>query len=100
MTWLASAFAKYPELAVFLVVGLGSWLGKFKVKGIGLGPVTCSLLVGLGVGYLVNVPVAATAKAILFLLFLFSIGYSVGPQFFKAMKGGLTAGQNKNWPNS
>src|SRR5690349_18487459 len=42
MTWLASAFVKYPELAVFLVVGLGCWLGKFKIKGIGLGPVTCS----------------------------------------------------------
>lgn len=87
MTWLASAFSKYPELAVFLVVGLGCWLGKFKVKGIGLGPVTCSLLVGLAVGYFVDVPVAAMAKQILFLLFLFGIGFSVGPRFFSTMKG-------------
>jgi len=87
MTWVASALAKYPELAVFLVVGLGCWLGRFKIAGIGLGPVTCSLLVGLAVGYFVDVPVAATAKQILFLLFLFSIGFSVGPRFFSTMKG-------------
>jgi len=87
MTWLANALSRYPELAVFLVVGLGSWLGALKVYGIGLGPVTCSLLVGLGVGYFVDVPVAATAKQILFLLFLFSIGFSVGPRFFSTMKG-------------
>jgi putative transport protein len=87
MTWLANALSRYPELAVFLVVGLGCWLGALKVYGIGLGPVTCSLLVGLAVGYFVEVPVAATAKQILFLLFLFSIGFSVGPRFFSTMKG-------------
>jgi len=87
MTWFASALTKYPELAVFLVVGLGYWVGSFKIKGFGLGPVTGSLLVGLAVGYFVPVPVSSTAKSVLFLLFLFAIGYSVGPQFFKAMKG-------------
>lgn len=87
MTWLATTLTKYPELAVFLVVGIGYWVGSFKIKGFGLGPVTGSLLVGLAVGYLVPVPVSSTAKSVLFLLFLFAIGYSVGPQFFKAMKG-------------
>ncbi|MCC6869710.1 MAG: aspartate-alanine antiporter [Burkholderiales bacterium] len=87
MTWLASTFTKYPEIAVFLVVGVGYWVGAIKVMGFGLGPVTGSLLVGLLVGYVVPVPVSSTAKAVLFLLFLFAIGYSVGPQFFKAMKG-------------
>ena len=28
-----------------------------------------------------EVPVAATAKSVLFMLFLFGIGYSVGPKF-------------------
>jgi len=37
---------------------------------------------------MVEVPVSGTAKSLLFLLFLFSIGYSVGPNFFQAMKGG------------
>ena len=44
-------------------------------------------MVGVVVGYFFQVPISATAKSILFLLFLFSIGYSVGPQFFQAMKG-------------
>jgi putative transport protein len=87
MDWLAATFTKYPELAVFLAVGAGYWAGAFKFRGIGLGPVTCSLLAGCLVGYFFKVPVSATAKSILFLLFLFSIGYSVGPKFVAAMKG-------------
>ena len=80
-------FGKYPELAVFLVVGLGYWVGGFKFRGFGLGPVTGSLVVGVLVGCMVEVPISRTAKSMLFLLFLFSIGYSVGPKFFQAMKG-------------
>ena len=88
MHWLAQVLQKYPELAVLLSVGLGYWVGAIKYKGFGLGPVTGSLLVGLALGYLVEIPVSSTAKSLLFLLFLFSIGYSVGPSFFAAMKGG------------
>jgi putative transport protein len=87
MQWLAGMFAKYPELPVFLVVGIGYWIGGKKFRGFGLGPVTGSLVVGLAVGYAFKVEVSSTAKSILFLLFLFAIGYSVGPKFFKAMKG-------------
>jgi len=88
MQWLAQNLQKYPELAVLLAVGFGYWVGALKYKGFGLGPVTGSLLVGLVLGYLVEIPVSSTAKSLLFLLFLFSIGYSVGPSFFAAMKGG------------
>ncbi|MCC7487335.1 MAG: hypothetical protein IT529_20360 [Burkholderiales bacterium] len=45
--WLATTFEKYPELAVFLVVGVGYWIGSFKVRGFGPGPVTGSLIVGV-----------------------------------------------------
>ena len=89
MTWFGGmCFGKYPELAVFLVVGIGYWIGGFKFRGFGLGPVTGSLMVGVLLGWMVEVPVSGTAKSLLFLLFLFSIGYSVGPNFFQAMKGG------------
>jgi len=87
MDWIAATFTKYPELPVFLVVGLGYWIGAFKFKGFGLGPVTGSLLVGLLLGSVFTIPVSAPAKSLLFLLFLFAIGYSVGPKFFQAMKG-------------
>ena len=87
MEWIGATFAKYPELAVFLVIGIGYWIGGFKIRGFGLGPVTGSLIVGLVIGYFFDVAVSPTAKSLLFLLFLFSIGYSVGPKFFQAMKG-------------
>ena len=45
MQWLAQALHKYPELAVFLAVGLGYWIGAAKYKGFGLGATTGSLVV-------------------------------------------------------
>lgn len=73
-------------MAVFLVLGLGFWIGKFKFKGFGLGTVTSVLLVGVLIGQL-DIPVSGPLKQVSFLLFLFAIGYSVGPQFFRALKG-------------
>ena len=61
--WFATTFEKYPELAVFLVVGLGYWVGGFKLRGFGLGPVTGSLIVGVAVGYFFKVPVSSMAKS-------------------------------------
>ncbi|MFM8991098.1 MAG: aspartate-alanine antiporter, partial [Alphaproteobacteria bacterium] len=77
----------HPDLAVFLVVGLGYLVGKLKYRGFGPGPVTGALFAGLLVGQFAEVPVSDTAKSILFLLFLFGIGYSVGPKFLSAVRG-------------
>lgn len=87
MEWLAGMLHKYPELAVYLAVAVGYWVGQFRFGGFSFGPVTGSLMAGILVGYLFDVPVSSTAKSLLFLLFLFGIGYSVGPQFFKTMRG-------------
>jgi putative transport protein len=87
MKQLASLIAKYPEMAVYLAVGIGYLIGRFKFRGIGLGAVTGSLLGGIFIGNLFHVSVSDQAKAILFLLFLFGIGYSVGPSFFRNLKG-------------
>src|SRR5262245_60797408 len=62
MDWIAPYFEKNAELAVFLAIGVGYWIGKFKVKGVGFGPVTGSLLAGLLIGSFVHVPVSNTAK--------------------------------------
>lgn len=87
MEWLSHLFEKYPEMAVYLAIGLGYLIGSLKFRGAGLGAVTGSLLAGILVGNFFHVPVSDTAKSILFLLFLFGIGYSVGPSFFRSMKG-------------
>jgi len=87
MEWLTEFLAKYPELGVYLALGIGYWVGSIKIRGFTLGGVTGSLLAGMLVGFLFHVPVSGTAKSVLFLLFLFGIGYEVGPRFVAAMRG-------------
>ncbi len=87
MEWLTAFLAKYPELGVYLALGIGYWVGGIKFGGFTLGGVTGSLLAGMLIGFLFHVPVSGTAKSVLFLLFLFGIGYEVGPRFVAAMKG-------------
>lgn len=87
MEWLGHLFEKYPEMAVYLAIGVGYIIGSLKFRGAGIGAVTGSLLGGILVGNFFHVPVSDTAKSILFLLFLFGIGYSVGPSFFRSIKG-------------
>ncbi len=84
--WFIDALRHTPALAVFLTIGIGFWLGKLKFKGIALGTVTSVLIVGVIVGQL-DINVGGPLKTVSFLLFLFCIGYSVGPQFFKSLKG-------------
>jgi len=87
MEWLAKLFTKYPEMGVYLAVGMGYLIGRLKFRGVGLGVVTGSLLGGVFIGNFFRVPVSDQAKSIVFLLFLFGIGYSVGPSFFRNLKG-------------
>lgn len=84
--WLVETFRHTPALAVFLTIGVGFWLGKLKFKGIALGTVTAVLIVGVLVGQM-NIDVGGPLKTVSFLLFLFCIGYSVGPQFFRSLRG-------------
>lgn len=86
MAWFGQFLVKYPELAIFLAISIGYLIGGIKVGGFSLGPVTGSLFAGILIGQFADVPVSSTAKSFLFLLFLFGIGYSVGPQFMQALK--------------
>jgi putative transport protein len=85
MEWLASTLRQYPELAVFLALGLGYFIGKQKFKGFSLGAVTGTLLAGVLIGQL-NITVSPNVKAVFFLMFIFAVGYGVGPQFFRGLK--------------
>lgn len=86
MEWLLETFRNNPSIPIFLTIGLGFWIGKLKYKTFSLGMVTSVLLVGVLVGQM-NIPVPGPMKSVFFLLFLFAIGYSVGPQFFRALRG-------------
>lgn len=85
MEWFANLLRHYPELAIFLTLAFGFWIGKFKVGKFSLGTVTSVLLVGVLIGQL-NIDIGAPIKSVFFLLFLFAVGYSVGPQFFRGLK--------------
>jgi len=96
VNWIFEALVNNPEIALFLTLGLGFWIGKFSYRGISLGAVTGTLLVGVVIGAVVsitvngtetNIEIANVTKQVFFLLFLFALGYRVGPQFFKGLKG-------------
>lgn len=79
-------FKPYPELLVFLTVAVGFLLGKIRRRAIALGSVTGCLLAGLALGWLFEVPVNSTVKSLFFIMFLFALGYRVGPQFFRGLR--------------
>lgn len=83
-TWFAATFKQYPEIAIFLTLGLGYYFGKFTFKGIGLGSVTATLLAGVIIGQ-IGITVSQPLKAFAFLMFLFAVGYGVGPQFVRGV---------------
>ncbi|MCM1348464.1 MAG: aspartate-alanine antiporter [Firmicutes bacterium] len=86
MEWLAEIFRNNPVVPIFLTIGIGFWLGGLKYKNFSLGPITATLIVGVVIGQL-DIPVSDTLKNVSFMMFLFAIGYSVGPQFFRSLKG-------------
>ena len=84
-TDIVKFFQENSALAVFLTVAIGFWIGKFRFGNFSLGIVTSVLLVGVVVGQM-NIRIPEPAKTLFFLMFLFSIGYSVGPQFFRGLR--------------
>lgn len=85
MEWIIHLLRQHPELAIFLTLAAGFWIGKLKIKQFSLGVVTSVLLVGVLVGQL-DITIDEPVKSVFFLLFLFAIGYKVGPQFFRGLK--------------
>jgi putative transport protein len=80
---------QYPEIAIFLSLALGYYFGKFTYKGIGLGSVTSTLIAGVVIGQ-IGITINQPLKAFAFLMFLFAVGYGVGPQFVRGIaKDGL-----------
>jgi putative transport protein len=89
LEWFAQTLRTYPEIAIFLTLGVGYYVGKFTIRGIGLGAVTATLLAGIVIGQL-GIAISPHVKSTFFLMFLFAVGYGVGPQFVRGVaKDGL-----------
>ncbi len=85
MNYLTHALREHQELAVFLTLAIGFLIGRLKIGAFSLGTAVGTLLAGVAVGQLA-IQVPATVKYVFFDLFLFTTGYKVGPQFFRALK--------------
>ena len=73
-----------------VVIGLGLYLGRFKVKGISLGS-TWVLFIGIILshfGLRCDAGILHFVKEFGLILFVFSIGLQVGPGFFHSFKSG------------
>ncbi|MGE5800203.1 MAG: aspartate:alanine exchanger family transporter [Syntrophaceae bacterium] len=94
------AFFQYlkanPFLLLFFTVGLSVWIGKFSVKGYGLGMVAAAIVVGVALAtwastYGVKLQLDNFAKSLMYYLFMYGVGLRVGPSFFNSLKkDGLT----------
>ena len=77
-------------LLLALTIGVGIYLGRFKVKGISLGS-TWVLFIGILLshfGLRCDAEVLHFVKEFGLILFVFSIGLQVGPGFFHSFKSG------------
>lgn len=84
MEWLHELFKKSPEMALFLSLAVGYWIGKIKFGKFQLGGVAGSLLVAVIVSQ-VGVQIDGGVKAVLFALFIYAVGFESGPQFFSSL---------------
>src|SRR6187401_169271 len=82
--WFFTTLKTYPEIAIFLALALGYYFGKFTYKGIGLGSVTATLIAAVVIGQ-IGITINQPLKAFAFLMFLFAVGYAVGPQFVRGI---------------
>ncbi|MBS1074016.1 aspartate-alanine antiporter [Gluconobacter sp. Dm-73] len=82
--WIAETLRASPELAIFLALAIGFWIGSRKIGGFSLGAVTGTLLVGVLIGQL-GIIISPQVKSVFFIMFLFAVGFGVGPQFVRGI---------------
>jgi putative transport protein len=82
--WFVQTLKSYPEIAIFISLAIGYYVGSFTYKGLGLGAVTATLIAAVIIGQ-IGITITGPLKPFFFLMFLFAIGYAVGPQFVRGI---------------
>lgn len=85
MHFLIETLQKYPEVAIYLTIAVGFSVGNLNLGKFSLGVVTSTLVAGLLIGQ-VQLKIPAVLQSTFFAMFLFAVGYAVGPQFIRALK--------------
>lgn len=80
-----------PYILLFFTVGMAVVVGKFSVKGYGLGMVAAAVVVGAAIAtwastYGVKLQLDNFAKSLFYYLFMYGVGLRVGPAFFNSLK--------------
>jgi len=81
---LHSLFTARPELSIFSALMLGYGIGAVKVGPFQLGGVAGTLLAALVIGQ-IGVHIDPSLQRFMFTLFIYSLGFSVAPQFFASV---------------
>jgi putative transport protein len=74
-----------PEIFLLLAIAMGTALGRLQIKGISIGATACTLIVAVILGQLGTFVIPPLFKSIFFSLFVFTIGYKSGPEFFASL---------------
>ncbi len=82
--WIVNTMRANPTLVIFLTLAVGYYIGNLKIGKFSLGAVTATLLFGVLIGQL-DITISTQVKSAFFTLFLFAVGYSVGPQFVRGV---------------
>jgi putative transport protein len=84
MEWLHDIFHKSPEIALFLSLAVGYWIGQINFGKFQLGGVGGSLIAAVVISQ-VGVTVDNGVKAVMFAVFIYAVGYDSGPGFFNSL---------------
>jgi putative transport protein len=74
-----------PEIFLFLAIAVGTVIGRIRFRGFAVGAPACTLIVAVVFGQLGDFVIPALLKSIFFGLFVFTIGYRSGPEFFASL---------------
>jgi len=85
MGWIEHAVTSAPETFLLLAVAIGTLLGRIRIHGFAIGATACTLVVAVILGQLGTFVIPPLLKSMLFGLFVFTIGYRSGPEFFASL---------------
>ncbi len=84
LSYIADTLRSNPQLAIFVTLAIGYWIGALKFGSFSLGAVTGTLLAGVVIGQ-IGIEISSQVKSIFFIMFLFAVGFGVGPQFVRGI---------------
>jgi aspartate-alanine antiporter len=85
MAWVEYAIKNAPEAFLLLALAIGTMLGRIRIRGFAIGSSACILIVAVLIGQLGTFVIPPLLRSLLFGLFVFTIGYRSGPEFFASL---------------